>query len=285
MNLRLLNKYEEITYDGLERICKGRARVFAKVRLADIFKINDSGISNREFNYCLKAHFDFLVVNKNYQPIFVVEYDGVQHKTEKRQINNDLMKNNICKRFNLPILRANFNYISRKFKGIDLLTYFIECWFIYEDFQTAQRKGGISYCENFDPCSIISCSSEIAPRFPYWISNESQIAIINYYQQGYIKQQIPSDWVGIDHNGNYRCITWLEVSENDVVYTITGMRSQDFHCVNISKTIRMINIVELHQALKGFIHNKTNVLSIEQFKMLLKKFTSSFEARGSCVYR
>ncbi|WP_188407587.1 DUF2726 domain-containing protein [Agarivorans gilvus] len=284
MNLRLLNKYEEVTYDRLTRVCEERAKVFTKVRLADIFSINNSGISRDEFSYCLKAHFDFVIVDEDYQPIFAVEYDGIQHKTEVRQVKNDLLKNNLCKKFELPILRANFNYVSKKFKGLDLLTYFIECWFLYEDFQVAQSQGVISCYEDFDPCSFITGGSNTGQKFPYWISLDSQLAIQQFYKLGKIRQQVPSDWVGIDEKGNYRCITWLEVSEDEVIYLITGMQKQNFDCISISETIRMINIVDLHQALKEcFDNNKKNVLLIGQFQILLGRFTSSFEPRGSTI--
>ncbi|HHX8443444.1 TPA: DUF2726 domain-containing protein [Vibrio diabolicus] len=283
MNLRLLNKYEEVTYDKLAHVCKERAKVFTKVRLADVFPINNSGISKGEFSYCLKSHFDFVVVNDDYHPIFAVEYDGRQHRTESRQIKNDLLKNSLCKRFELPILRANFNYVSKEFKGLDLLTYFIECWFLCEDFQQAQLMGNIPYEEDFDPCFLISTSSDTNSKFPYWISLEAQLAIEKLYKQGQIKQRVPSDWVGLDNKGNYRCITWLEVSDHEVIHLTTGMHDQQFNCVSISETIKMINIVELHQALNDFLDKKIKAVSTEQFKILLEQFTSSYEPRGSTI--
>lgn len=282
MNLRLLNKYEEVTYDRLTRVCEGRAKVFTKVRLADIFRINNSGISSDKFSYCLKAHFDFVVVDEDYQPIFAVEYDGIQHKIKDCQIKNDLLKNDLCKKFKLPVLRVNFNYISKEFKGLDLLTYFTECWFLYEDFQAAQRQGKISCFEDFDPYFLITSGSNTGQKFPYWISLESQLEIQKIYKQGQIKQRIPSDWVGMDEKGNYRCITWLEVSEEEIIYSITGMQDQHFNCISILETIRMISIVDLHQALKDRSNNK-NMLPIDQFKILLARFTSSFEPRGSII--
>jgi len=279
MNLRLLNKYEELTYDKLANACEGRAKVFTKVRLADVFPINNSGISKEEFSYCLKSHFDFVICSDDYQPIFAVEYDGVQHKTNPRQVQNDSLKNKLCKKFGLPILRANFNYVSREFKGLDLLTYFIECWFLNEDFYLAQEQGYISYDEDFDPFSLISTGE--GSKYPYWLSLESQLAIEKLYQQGCINQRVPSDWVGVDSEGNYRCITWIEVSNQEVVYLTTGMQDQQFNCVSISETIRMINIIELYQALREYMSNAENAVSTEQFENVLERFTSSFDARGS----
>ena len=67
-NLRLLNKYDELTFDKLELAVDLDAHVFSEVRLADIFPIKNSGINNEEYSCCLKAHFDFLVTDMNYMP-------------------------------------------------------------------------------------------------------------------------------------------------------------------------------------------------------------------------
>ncbi|MGF1717926.1 DUF2726 domain-containing protein [Photobacterium chitinilyticum] len=281
MNLRLLNKYEEITYNKLSGVCNGRARVFAKVRLADVFPIKNSGITSEEFSYALKSHFDFLVFNENYEPLFAVEYDGKQHYSDPTQVRNDLLKNGLCERFKFPILRANFNYVSREFKGLDLLTYFVDCWFLCNEFYDAQEKGYIPYEEDFDPCFLVSNGD--GSNFPYWISLESQLDIQSCYKQKNIIQQAPSDWVGVDKDGNYRCITWLELNSNEVIYLTTGMRGQLFNFLSISELIRMINIVDLNQALKAYFSGSFKSVSTDEFKQKLEAFCGRYEPRGSAT--
>jgi uncharacterized protein DUF2726 len=44
----------------------------------------------------LKSHFDFVVTDRDYFPLFSVEYDGRQHKVDSKQVQRDLVKNGIC---------------------------------------------------------------------------------------------------------------------------------------------------------------------------------------------
>ena len=59
----LTNEYEEATEIALtESALKCNARVYPKVRVADALEVNHSGLTDDEFSYSLKAHFDFLVL-------------------------------------------------------------------------------------------------------------------------------------------------------------------------------------------------------------------------------
>ncbi|MGZ8223264.1 MAG: DUF2726 domain-containing protein [Methylobacter sp.] len=176
-NLRLLNKYEEITFNKLRSTIANEAHVFAKVRLADVFSISGSGLDDREYSYCLKSHFDFLVTDKKYMPLFSVEYDGMQHKSNTKQIENDKLKDSLCEKFKHPILRINSKYIDRQYKGIDVLTYFIDVWFLEEAFYDAQETGIVPYDEPFDASSIFDDGK--GKKWPYWISSEIQVQIHN----------------------------------------------------------------------------------------------------------
>src|SRR5688572_19418368 len=72
--------------------------VFPKLRLADVFPISNSGISDREYSYALKAHFDILVVQDNL-PVLAIEFDGSGHDDK-----DDNLKNGLCDRFGLPLV-------------------------------------------------------------------------------------------------------------------------------------------------------------------------------------
>jgi hypothetical protein len=77
MRAKLLNKYEEVTYEKLKRACEPNgAHVFPKVRVADTISLNGLDLSAHEFTYGLKSHFDFVVTDRDYFPLFSVEYDG-----------------------------------------------------------------------------------------------------------------------------------------------------------------------------------------------------------------
>lgn len=274
-NLRLLNRYEEITFDKLKSAIESNAHVFAKVRLADVFPISGSGIAAEEYSYCLKAHFDFVVTDDNYMPLFSVEYDGKQHTTDVKQIKKDRLKDSLCEKFNHPILRINSNYINRKYKGIDLLTYFIDVWFLEEAFYEAQKNGIVPYDEPFDPCSFFDDGK--GNRWPYWISSNIQVKIQNLYTSKKVNQPAPSNWVGVDYNGSYRCICWVEVDNENVVYVKTGMRRQLYTAVYIGDLISMLAIFDLDKKLNDYFLGNSQAVSFNEFRNILDDFCSKLK--------
>jgi hypothetical protein len=280
-NLRLLNKYEEITLDKLKSSVENEAHVFAKVRLADVFSITGSGINEKEYSYCLKAHFDFVVTDKNYMPLFSVEYDGGQHRTNAKQIENDKLKDSLCEQFKHPILRINSRYIDREYKGIDLLTYFIDVWFLEEAFYDAQEKGIIPYDEPFDACSIFDGGK--GNKWPYWISSEIQIELQKLYRLKKINQPAPSHWIGVDANENYRCICWVETDKENVVYVKTGMRRQLYTAVHISDLLSMLAIFDLDKKLNTHHSGLNQAVSFQEFSEILDGFCSKLKPRCSAT--
>src|SRR6185503_17574285 len=77
MHKRLLNKSESVVDHKLAAVCKEwSARVHNKVRIADVLFIEDSGISGNDYSFALKSHFDFVVTDADYLPLFAVEFDG-----------------------------------------------------------------------------------------------------------------------------------------------------------------------------------------------------------------
>ncbi|HWM91653.1 MAG TPA: DUF2726 domain-containing protein [Thermoanaerobaculia bacterium] len=120
---RLLNAAETATHERLRQACTDfGAAVHVKVRVADVLPIEGSGLSSRDFNFALRSHFDFVVVDADQFPQFAVEFDGLQHGREP-QAGRDRQKNSLCKRFDLPLLRINARYLDKAYRGIDLLTW------------------------------------------------------------------------------------------------------------------------------------------------------------------
>src|ERR1019366_8219683 len=139
VNTPLLNRYEEVTYQRLRAVCEPvEAHVFPKVRLADVLPITGSDITDQQFAFSLKSHFDFVVADEKYRPQFSVEFDGPTHRTVI-QIQRDRTKNELCEEFEYPLLRINARYLDRKYRGYDLLSYFVDVWYHGKAFCEAQQ--------------------------------------------------------------------------------------------------------------------------------------------------
>lgn len=252
MRQRLLNHYEELTFSALREACEANgARVFPKVRIADVFRLQRSGVSTEQFSYGLRAHFDFLVTDKDYEPLFSVEFDGPLHKSSSIQRARDKLKNSLCENFSHGLLRLNSNYLTRKFRGMDLLSYFVDAWFLSDAFFKAQEQGIVPYDEPFDLAFIDPTWNETDRRWPYWLSLDVQLALQRHHKEGRIGQMVPSHFVGLDEDENYRCLSWMVYDKTTVIYAVTGMRAQHFPGVMVADLVSMLAMFDIYEKLKS----------------------------------
>src|SRR5271154_5587875 len=71
---RLLSIPERRTYEGLVAACQNtNLYVFTKVRLTDVLNIDRSGLSDEDFDYATKAHFDFVLTDGKHMPCLSIE--------------------------------------------------------------------------------------------------------------------------------------------------------------------------------------------------------------------
>ena len=278
----LLNKYEELTYSSLSEVSQQNgAHVFAKVRLADVFPITGSGLSDADYSFALKSHFDFIVTDRAYNPLFAVEFDGPLHR-DQRQKERDHRKDSLSDRFHFPLLRINSNYIDRQFRGLDLLTYFVEVWFMSVAFDEAQARGDVPYDEFFDPALIIMDPNR-KERWPYWLSVDLQIRLQKLAESGRIHDYIPSHWIGTDREGTYRCLAWLDFTADSYIIVETGMRAQRFPVV-IPDILSQIAIFDLCEELERAFAGATEPESRHVLDELRRFYQKNFKMCSSASH-
>jgi hypothetical protein len=208
-----------------------------------------------------------------------VEFDGPLHDSAEQKV-RDTRKDILCERFEFPMLRINSAYIDRQFRGMDLLTWFIEVWFAREAFDRAQASGTIPPDEIFDPCFIVYCGN--SPSYPYWLSRDALLRIQDLYKAGSICDFAPSHIVGMDGNGNYRAISWLRVTNEGGILVRTGMRNQLFPVV-ISEVVGELVTLDLYEALQSVLAGKTRPLALSEIDRHIKGFERAYELRSSAV--
>ncbi len=280
---KLLNFHEEATHQRLQEVCEQNgSRVFAKVRLADVLPIEESGITAEDYRFALQSHFDFVVTDSSNSTLFAVEFDGPSHETEE-QVRRDSVKNRLCERFRLPLLRVNANYLFKKYHRMDVLTWLIESWFMEQDFNAQQEAGNIPYDEAFDPFMVIADPTKEGP-FPYWLAREQQIKIHNLFDAGHIKNPIPSHMIARDEKGNYHAIAWIYVTDHRGVYVESGMRSQLFTPVLILGILEEILIIELYERLVRVLKGEQEPLLSWEIKLRLQQFKQSYPLASGAWY-
>ena len=278
----LLNKYEKVTYSKLSEVSQQNgAHVFAKVRIADVLPITGSGISDSDYSFALKAHFDFVVTDRDYNPLFAVEVNGPLHRNE-RQKERDYRKDGLSEQFHFPLLRINSNYIDRQFRGLDLLTYFVDVWFMSAAFDKAQTRGDIPEDQFFDP-ALILMDPKRKERWPYWLSVDLQIRLQALSESGRIHDYIPSHWIGTDCEGTYRCLRSLDYTANSYVIVETGMRAQRFPLLR-PELLSQIAIFDSWEELERVFAGTTQPESRHVLDELVRFYTKNFKMCSSATH-
>ncbi len=89
--------------------------VFSKIRLIDIFYADKkwNGAENRKMVFKILAkHIDFIITDKNWRPVLLIELDDPYHKW-RNYYRSDELKNDICKHTWMPFERFNVtNYYN-----------------------------------------------------------------------------------------------------------------------------------------------------------------------------
>lgn len=128
----LLSRKESCAYEGL--VYSGLThdlQIFPKVKMGDVVELRSSGLSDEEFNYATKAHFDFVVADGGFNPVLSIECDFLD-KDEKRQQQANL-KDWICSTLGLPLIRLD----CTEFAGYQISN---AMQYIVDDWNAFQRK-------------------------------------------------------------------------------------------------------------------------------------------------
>lgn len=275
---KVLNLHEEVTHRSLKDICeKNGAHVFAKVRVADILPIENSGIPDDLFRYALQAHFDFVVADSSHNPLFAVEFDGPAHD-ELKQRHRDSQKNQLCDRFHFPLLRINARYLPKKYRNFDLLTWFVEVWFFQEAFNKAQEDGAIPSDEICDPFMVLTLPDR-KEHFPLWLSAELRVKIQRLNKANKCHDFAPSMWFGADKDGNYHGIAWLRVTKTSGVMARSGIRAQRFPVIE-REVLSEILVFELYEELDSVLRDDSTSLPVSEIDAVIRTYEAAYKPVG-----
>lgn len=144
----LLTQGESSVLEVAHTVCQAtETRAFAKVRIADIVRIEGSGISDELYRYALSAHFDVLIA-KNNKAFLAIEFDGGGHDPK-----NDAKKAALCDRFRIPMVRVTEKHLDAKQFEDTAVGFFIWQLFCVDAF--LDEYGSDPY-EPYDPLFFVS---------------------------------------------------------------------------------------------------------------------------------
>jgi len=198
-----------------------------KIRLADVLRIEGSGIEDALYTFALQTHFDFLICDVRQDPLFAVEFDGPTHR-EQAQEARDAKKDALCARFDLPLLRINTNHLLKKYNKASLLQWIISAWELQKAFNAAQALGQIPAEEDFDPIMLWHSGKTLEEIHPHWIGLRPRLHIEKLHKKGRLPVGHTCSVTFTDDRENYRGIELIDVGADQVVCVESAMREQRF---------------------------------------------------------
>lgn len=251
----LVNQYEEKTFEVLVRLADGeQAHVFSKLSLKEVLPFESANLSKELRDFCWKGHFDFVVTDSKYTPLFAVEFDGWQHRTEEQMV-RDRKKDELCRIFSLPLLRINSRYLKPSYRGTDLLSWFAECFFTNRAFTEAEEKGWVSPEDGFSPMTVLSIGDR--GDWPLDLSHEVRESFRRLHAEGKIFDEQPSFMVGHDDSGTYRAFAFLSITKDTGVFAKTAMRAQQFE-IGQADALEILIFFEIQEELKKVLEGKAS---------------------------
>jgi hypothetical protein len=130
----LVNRYERSVDTRLSEFgARHGLRLFPKVRVADVLPVSERWLNGAEVSYGLKAHFDFVLADSENNAELVVEFDGPSHWSDPKTMARDQMKDAICRRYALPILRIGAAALDPLDDRRTFLQWILEVWSAYRN--------------------------------------------------------------------------------------------------------------------------------------------------------
>lgn len=275
----LLNRSEEVAFRELEAIASDNSmRVFAKPRLSDVIQKDSTVLTQREFNFYTRSHCDFVITNAAFKPLMIVEYDGPLHQSSEKQQERDQIKNELCSRAQLGMLRINARHVTKLYRGMTVLRWIIEVSELEKAFYEAQDAGHVPHDEPFDPAMFTTVSK--GKRFPYWLSAPATQSIHSFFKTRDPNE--PKGWTGVlgydSERIGYR-LSYLYFG-NHILWARTAVRKQqlDFPDYDL---LSELDTCELGISLGKFRRGEIGSCSREDFRPIFEGFCARYNAHPS----
>lgn len=271
---RILNEPEEATNKILNDVTsKYEASVHTKIRVADVLEIRNSGLNDNEYKYALMAHFDFLVTDKDHIPKFAVEFDGSQHKTDSSAIRRDELKNSICRKFDLPLLRITSAYFEKIGRFPTILSWITELYFLQELFYDAQDKGQIPQDEPWMWFSVVGYDPVVRYR----------VFIEKAYEKGLCCDPLIGFMSGRSKDSkSYATLSILKLQDDKYIIDSVECLAINYFAIPAREIATEISAYNIYKEFKKYLGgNKINIFTHDEIS---KKQRDFIKQHKLCAY-
>ena len=225
-----------------------------KVRVADALDIDNSGLTNAEYSYALKAHFDFVIARENELPAFAVEFDGPQHESDVNTLIRDGLKQSVCEKLELPLLRIDSGYL-RRVGRFALIGWLAEVWFLSEDFYAAQERGDVAPDEPFLWFAVMDYDLKqqklLPPPYDPFVPFRSLIS--RWHEKGVCRELCAERLEGKDAIGYSTSVSYLTATNGDTIVGVARCKNFSFRGTSPRELAEELSVVDLAEKFQLYL--------------------------------
>ena len=285
-NLKKLSHHtEEATSFGLSVLCKKLgAAVLMRVKVADVFKLEGSGVSDELAQFAAKSTFDHVCVDNDRMPLFVVQFDGTSHPTDL-QTAKQQQENEICRKLMLPLLRVHAFHLSKKHHSLEIVGTLLETWFASKGPPVESKSGSRSFKDGeLFASSGPAAGAPGSPVMPDLDTSSGAAGdvrknIRRIYESGKCRSPVPSSVIGADVGGTFHAVGFIRVTDDAVASAKVALRNQLFPATT-AVLIEEILIHELYQELLDVIRGRGRLVTRAELGATIAAFRMRYKVKG-----
>ncbi len=252
---KISNVSEIATRRILEKAIPRESSVFEKLRVADALDIQNSGLNDEEYRYALAAHFDFVIADANKKAQFAVEFDGPRHISDTKTIRRDKLKDAICVKLGMPLLRVSSEFLQQKTGQFTLLDWIVELWFVQRGFWEAVKDGRLSSEADF--CywltSTIRIVDEEVITYDYNLARPDDTFLRELHKKGHSKDYHPSIYrlMG-DMNSNIVALGCFRIHNDAIIVGETRFRAFHFSPISVRELSADLVVMDVARKVRQY---------------------------------
>lgn len=308
---KLLNHNDEVATFGLSAASKkAGANLLLKVKAQDALRLDSAGISPELSQFASRSLFDYVAVDHERVPLFVIQFESTSHMTDLPSA-KEQQENELCRKLTLPLVRLHALHLSKKHLSGDIATMLLDMFLVAKgiipatpvadkpratrnlDAETTSSSGPTSLMSSgplstsatgplsLSPTSMMPASVANSERGPMsGVSADVRKNIRRVYESGKCRSPIPSSLVGVDIIGTHHAVGFLRVTDESVACSRVALRAQAFPAT-VNELIEEVLLHELYHELLDVIRGRGRSVTRAELGATISTFRMRYKIKGS----
>lgn len=296
---KLLNHADEVATFGLSAaIKKVGASILLKVKAQDALRLDGAGLSPDIAQFGSRAVFDFVAIDHERVPLFVLQLESTSHMTDlppaKEQHENEL-----CRKLLLPLVRLHAQHLSKKHLSTDIAAMLLETFLIAKGIMPPGDKHRPARGADLESSGPLSMSSGPLSTSATGPSSAALTSVVNserapvpamfadarknirrVYESGKCRSPIPSALIGVDLIGTHHAVGFLRITDDTVACSRIALRAHVFPA-SMPDLVEEVLLHELYHELLDVIRGKGRSVTRAELGATISTFRMRYKVKAT----